>query len=240
MPSAPSATPYGQVAPQLRVGDALSFGWAKYKQSWPAWVLFVLVFAVVSALLFAPLAGDLVDWTRRLGDEMRDAGSTSFEVTDFRFSGGAIALAVVASLLALVARAMAWGAALREADGARVSLGQFFTARRLGAAVLAGLVIIVGDGIAGWIPLGSIAWQVFTVFTLAFVIDHGRPVFGAIGDSFRLVGKNFGAVFVLLIALVGINILGAIPVGLGLLVTLPLSVLALAYAFRRLTGGTIV
>ena len=161
-------------------------------------------------------------------------------MADVAVSGGAVALGVLAGLLGYVAQAMAWNAALREANGERPSLGAFFTGRFLWVAVLTGVVLSIVSGLIGWIPFAGLAWAIFTVFAIAFVLDHGRGVFEAIGESFRLVAANFGPVFLLLLALLGINILGAIPAGLGLLVTLPVSVLALAYAFRRLTGGTIV
>ena len=41
----------------------------------------------------------------------------------------------------------------------------------------------------------------------------------------------------LILALAAINLVGAIPCGLGLLVTMPVSVIALTYAYRVLTGG---
>jgi uncharacterized membrane protein len=46
-------------------------------------------------------------------------------------------------------------------------------------------------------------------------------------------------VFLLALALIGINILGAIPLGLGLLITVPVSAIASTYAYRVVSGGEV-
>lgn len=234
-PAAP-ASPYAPVTPQLRVGDALRFAWSKFTRNWVAWVVFFLVLFAISVLLSAPLSGQYGDWVRRLTST--PAGESP-NLT-FGFSAGAILLGLLGALVSAVLEVFAWNGALREADGARPSLGSFFSAQRVGPAILTAIIVSVGAAIASFIPLGGIAWAIFTVFTLPFVLDQNRPPFGAIGESFRTVGKNFGSVFLLLLTLVGINIVGAIALVVGLLVTVPLSLLAMAYAFRRLAGGTIV
>ncbi|WP_148220731.1 hypothetical protein [Xylanimonas cellulosilytica] len=235
MPTAPPATPYGVAPPTLTIGDALSFAWAKFRQNWASWVAFALIFVAATVLLVLPATLQAVD----AADRAVDRGEV-FTMDDFRFTAAATGLMVLGGLLSYVAQAMAWHAALREADGARPSLAQFVAARRLGVAVLTGIVIAVASGIVAFIPFGSIAWQIFTVFAIAFVVDRSLSPFAAIAESFRTVGRNFGSVFVLLLTLLGINLLGFLALGVGLLVTLPLSVLALTYAFRRITGGTIV
>ena len=51
------------------------------------------------------------------------------------------------------------------------------------------------------------------------------------------ISSQAGTLFLLALALIGINILGAIPLGLGLLVTVPLSIIASTYAYRVVSGG---
>lgn len=241
MPSAPPATPYGMAPPLLQVGDALAFGWAKFRANAGSWLLFALVFIAATVALLAPLIGAIVTWANDAVDVADRTGTYSLDVGDVALGGGALLLAVVSGLLWLVAQVLAWNGALREADGERPSLGAFFRCPRVWMGVLAALLLNIGSSVANIVPVvGQIAWAILTAFVMAYVIDHGRPVFEAIGDSFRLVSRSFGQVLLLMLALLGINILGAIPAGLGLLVTLPVSVLAMAYAFRRLTGGTIV
>jgi uncharacterized membrane protein len=44
---------------------------------------------------------------------------------------------------------------------------------------------------------------------------------------------------VLALALFGLNIVGAIPIGLGLLVTIPVTMIAGTYAYRVTVGGRV-
>jgi uncharacterized membrane protein len=239
MPSAPPATPYesaGYGAP-LRVGDALRFAWAKWKANWGTWLLFALLLAVINVLFNANRANQT---SQQIQDAFEGNAAVATGVTF-----GATVLSLVGVIVSAAVQALGVHAALREADGARPSFGQFFRAPRVGSAVLTSIIVDVAIFLAALVTifllgLGGLVVFVFTVFAVPFVIDRARPVFGAIGESFTLVGRNFGPVVLLLLALLGINILGAIPFGLGLLITVPLSVLAIAYAFRRLTGGTII
>lgn len=240
VPPAPPAGPYGDVVPQLRVGDALRFAWAKFTGNAVAWVVFALVVAVVYGLLIGSLAGEYADWFGHLMDLASAGTLDAADMPQPGFSAGAIVLALVGAVIVWIAQVMAWNAALTEADGVRPPLGGFLRVRRMGTGLLAVVVVSVIGGLAGFIPLGPLVWGILVVFAVPFAVDHGRSAFGAIGGSFQVVGRNFGPVFLLLLTLVGINILGALVVLVGLLVTVPLSVLALAYAFRRLTGGTIV
>ncbi|WP_425956638.1 hypothetical protein [Xylanimonas sp. McL0601] len=240
MPTAPPpATPYGAAGygPQLRVGDALRFAWAKFTQNWLPWVLFALLLGVVSIVF----SGNRFNDTWRGLQDAVDGRPMARIGAGFGFT----VLALIGYLISAALQALAVHAALSEADGARPSFGAFFRARNLWPAIGTAVLVSIGASIAAivtffLIGLGGLAFIIFTVFAVPLVLDHGRPAFTAIGDSFRLVGKNFGPVFLLLLALLGINILGLIPIGLGLLITVPLSILAVAYAFRRITGGTII
>ncbi|QAY63060.1 hypothetical protein ET495_07170 [Xylanimonas allomyrinae] len=166
-----------------------------------------------------------------------DAAQASLSIG---FAPGLVFLSFLGTLVGYMLQVFAWNGALREADGVRPSLGSFFRAPHLGAALLTAVVLGIAATVVSYVPFGGLAWPLFTVFALLVTIDHGATAFGAIGTSFRLVGKNFGSVFLLLLTLVGINIVGALALVVGLLVTIPLSTLAVAYAFRRITGGTIV
>jgi len=237
MPTAPRpADPYGAsaFAAHLRVGDAFRFAWAKFKNNWLSWVLFTVLMGAVYAAFNADQWGQTNQRIQNLldGNTLAQTGVTF----------GATLLSLIGLLLTAALGALATHAALTEADGARPTFASFFKAPRLGTAVLTSIIVSVLTGIAAVFTfgLGGIALAIFTVFAVPYVIDRGTPVFGSIGDSFGLVGRNFGSVLLLLLALVGINLLGVLALGLGLLVTIPLSLLAIAYAFRRLTGGTIV
>ncbi|MGB3138986.1 MAG: hypothetical protein WBB18_19410, partial [Nodosilinea sp.] len=54
--------------------------------------------------------------------------------------------------------------------------------------------------------------------------------------SRRLITKKWFSFFGLLLLLFGLNILGAIPLGLGLLITIPLSVCIVTAAYEDIVG----
>jgi len=70
-----------------------------------------------------------------------------------------------------------------------------------------------------------------------YAILSGRAgIFGAIGQSFSLTGRNFGKVFLALLSFMGLVILGTIPFGLGLLVVGPVGYVFLPLLYMALTG----
>jgi uncharacterized membrane protein len=225
--------------PLLRVGDALRFGWHHFKANWGAWVVFTLLVAVVQALFVAPYLREVWAAMVQAIDAARAGNATPDAALNFGFSP-AMMLALTGGVVQTVLLGFGLVAALRTASGDRPSIVDFFRSQRLGQVALTALVLGVAAQMFGMGGVLGIAWQILTVFAVAFVYDRSQRVFQSISASFTLVGKNFGAVFLLLLAIVGINALGALALGLGLLVTAPISLLAVAFPFRRLAGGAIV
>jgi uncharacterized membrane protein len=227
--------PYGtQSSSPFRVGEALSFGWDRFKGNWVFWVLFVLLTFVVSAIFNSGSVGDIQDQINASSDPeaMQELAASA--------SGASSLLQLIGSLVVAVLQALGINAALREVSGEKASWGTLFKVNSYGMIILAALLLVaasfVGILLCG---IGLIAVGIFAVFTYHNVVDKGMNAWAAFTSSFSLVGKNFGPVFLLELALLGINIVGALLCGLGLFITVPLSVLAIAYAYRRLTGGPV-
>lgn len=229
------AVPYGtQPTSPFQVGEALGFAWNRFKANWLFWVLFVLLTFVVGAIFNSGSAGDIQEQINASSDPeaMQELAST--------MSGGSSLLGLIGSLVLGVLQALGINAALREVSGEKATWGNLFKANNFGMIILAALLLMAASFVGVLLcGIGLIAVAIFAVFTYHNVVDKGLNAWSAFTSSFSLVGKNFGAVFLLELALFGINILGAIPCGLGLFVTLPLSVLAIAFAYRRLTGGAV-
>jgi hypothetical protein len=92
-------------------------------------------------------------------------------------------------------------------------------------AVIVGFVMLVLPGLV----LGA---RLF--LAPAIVIDEGRDPISALRRSAELTEGRVIPVLVLGIFLFGLNLIGAIPFGLGLLVTIPVSFLAVVHVYRRL------
>lgn len=71
-------------------------------------------------------------------------------------------------------------------------------------------------------------------FATYTVIDRGLSIDAAIRESRRMTKGRLGVLFVLLLAIIGINLLGLLAIGVGLLVSLPVSMFAMAHAYRTL------
>ena len=63
-------------------------------------------------------------------------------------------------------------------------------------------------------------------------------VIDALKESMKITQNRFWKIFGFMLVLILINILGVIPFGLGLIVTIPLSVIAVALVYRKLEHHT--
>ena len=89
--------------------------------------------------------------------------------------------------------------------------------------IVAGLIILFILNLFGWAG--------------PYAILSGRAgIFGAIGQSFSLTGRNFGKVFVALLSYIGLAILGSLLCGVGLLVVVPMSYVFWPLLYLALTG----
>lgn len=227
--------PYGtQASGTFGVGEALGFGWNRFKANWLFWVLFVLLTFVVGTIFNA---GSFDDY-QELNEAVARGDISSSAATGMTFGNSLLQL--IGSIVTSVLSALGINAALREVSGEKATWGTLFKVNSYGMIILAALLLaaasFVGILLCG---LGLLAVAIFGVFTYHNVIDKGMNAWSAFTSSFSQVGKNFGAVFLLELAVVGLWILGAIPLLLGLLIVIPLTTIALAFAYRRITGGPV-
>ncbi|UKJ65194.1 hypothetical protein H1Q78_07650 [Cellulosimicrobium cellulans] len=221
----------GYTGPAFAVGEAISYGWRKVTSNLGPWILVALIFIAVN-----------VAWSWITGgfDQFQD----QYDFTDTNFAAvsgitfTSILLGIVGTVIGYLITAFFTRGALDEVDGRRPDVAAFFRIGNVVNVLLAALIvgILTGIGIVLCI-LPGFAVLLFSAFVYYVALDQGVDAITAIRTSFSLVAKNFGQVFLLLLALFGINILGAIPCGLGLFVTIPLSYVAVGFAYRRLTGG---
>ncbi|MFD6141684.1 hypothetical protein [Promicromonospora sp. NPDC060271] len=235
------AVPYGtQPASPFQVGEALRFAWDRFKGNWLFWVLFVLLLLVVFGIFNG---SSIAEYSDRANDAAQAQLSTGVGMgmgIGTGVSFGSTSLGLLGSLVLSVLSALGINAGLREVSGEKATWGNLFKINSYGMVILTALLLLVANFVGLLLcGLGAIALAIFAPFTYHHVVDKGLGAWTALTSSFRLVGKNFGAVFLLELALLGINILGSIPCGLGLFITLPLSIVAMAFAFRRLTGGPV-
>lgn len=199
---------------KLSVGDCIRFGWATFKKR--PWMLiggFALAFivsAVVSALLDpgenAPLT--LTTFVMGLG---------SFVIGLF-IELGLLTFAVRAhdSVETVEIRSL-WN----PAPFWRYLASQLM----VGIAVIIGLILLIVPGVI--LALGFL-------FSAYLVIDKGRGPIEAIKESWRITKGHKWQLFLLVLAVAGINVIGFLLLLVGLIVTIPVTMLAVVHAYRTL------
>lgn len=82
------------------------------------------------------------------------------------------------------------------------------------------------------------ALVVSLVFGFAFylVVDKELSALAALKESARITRGHRMQIFLLLLAMIGINIVGLVALFIGLFVTIPVTVLAMVHAYRTLSG----
>ena len=103
--------------------------------------------------------------------------------------------------------------------------------------LLAGLAtgFIVGAGFLLLI-LPGIYLMVSYMFASALVVDYGMEFWQAMETSRKIVGKHWFRLFGFMLLLILINLLGLLALGIGLLVSIPVTSCAVAVAYRGIVG----
>ncbi|GGK66656.1 hypothetical protein [Nocardia camponoti] len=215
-----------QQKPHIGVGDALGYAWEKYKANAGVWIL-----AVVIAVLIQLVIGAIFS-----------AGST-FDASDgieFNVSAWGIIGNFVSAIVGYLISAAFVRGALHELDGHKPAIGDFFKISNVVAVIVAGLIIGIASTIGFFLLIIPGIIVVFlTWWTMEFVVDKDQDAITAIKSSVSAIAGNATPLLLLALALVGINIIGAIPCFLGWLLTIPLTIIASTYAYRVTVGGVV-
>ena len=200
----------------LDAGTAIGYGWKAMTRYIGPFVLIALVVVLVQVAL--SVAGYYIDnyWLRMTWN---------------------ILVWVVGLILAMgLIRA-----ALAVLDGGRPDVGMLFHTEGLlpylVASILVGLA--VGVGLILCIIPGLILGFLFAFYGYAIVDRKTGDAIEAMKISWNLTSKNIGPLILLFILAFLINLVGALLCGVGLLFTYPITAVAIAYAWRTLTGGRI-
>jgi uncharacterized membrane protein len=209
------------------VGDALGYGWARFRDNPTAYALGVLVLAAglaAAATAGAMLQTAMVDVTSGLGVSL-------------------LAGAAAVGLLVLAAHVLGAGF-LRGALG--VTEGRPFVVREVlgtegaGRLVATGLVVTAGTFLGSLLCyLPGVAVAFLTQWSLYFVIDRGLGPGAAIRASVDLVTSRLTESLVWFVVGGLVVAAGAAACGVGLLVALPVVLLGGAFTYRVLTGQSV-
>lgn len=102
----------------------------------------------------------------------------------------------------------------------------------LGASILQSVIILIG--LVLLIVPGIIA-ALLLFFTQLALVDKNLSPVEALRESYRLARPHLGKLFLLMLALIVLNLVGLLAVVVGLFVTLPVSLFTVAYVYRTLS-----
>jgi hypothetical protein len=203
-------------------GAAIGYGWRKFTQHWGEIVIALIVgfvalvlLSIVGILLRAGIGTDGV-FPTLLG------GGLSQLLT---FLGQSVlALFIIRATLMIVRGQPLDASRIMSAE----NLGNYIIgAIIVGVLTFVGIILCVIPGILVWF---------FTLFWGYFVVDKDMAPMDAITASYNLVKDNAGAVVVFALLSILVMIAGAIVCGVGLIVAIPVVIIASGYMYMRLQG----
>jgi uncharacterized membrane protein len=125
---------------------------------------------------------------------------------------------------------------LRFVDGDKGELADLFSTfplilKFLVASVAVGVVVMVGFCL---FVIPGIYWSIRLYMFPWVLVDKDVGPFEAMRQSWEMTRGSCWNFFLLALLLGAVNILGMIALVIGLLITVPLSIVAIGYAYRRL------
>jgi hypothetical protein len=197
-------------------GQAISFGWRKTKEHFWFFVGIAAIIIGVSGI-FSIISQDLQD---------SGQGALSALVSIISYIIQTI-FGIGATAISLKAYA---GEPMRFKD--LISHTDVFW-KYLGSSLLYAIIVAVGFVL---LIVPGFIFMIANLFYPYLVYEKKMRPLEALRESRRITKGSRNKLFVFWLATLGINILGALVVGVGLLFTVPLTLLAYAHAYKQLAG----
>lgn len=204
------------MAGRVRIRDSLAFGWRTFRRN----TLFFIVLLVVLGIPLAIL-GALVGKIPPAG---ADPSRLFLELALWSLRGLAAMVIIVVSLSFLDRGAFD----MERLKGMKPLVIPYIVGTfLLFSLVSVGLALLVVPGV-----YVAIRFQ----FTPYLIVDRGMGPIEAFKAAWSMTRGLGLELFLFLLSIVGLNILGAVPLGLGLLITVPVVFLAHAMVYRDLAS----
>jgi uncharacterized membrane protein len=202
---------------RFSIGEAVQFGWETWKSNALFWIGVVLVILVIDAVIQVP--------------------STRAD----RQPALALVVSLIGILVHTVLQIGLTKMSLRFVDGGRGEFSDLYSGyplffNYLITSILLGLMVFIGFILL--IVPGIILAVIFGFSTFA-VVDRGMGPIEALQRSAAITSGVRMEIFLFGLVALGLNILGAILCGIGLLATYPTTMLAAAYIYRQLDRQTV-
>lgn len=220
-PPPPYQPPVGGTTP-FSAGDAIGYGWKKFKENAGPIILATIVLIVASIVLSA------------IGSAITGDGMNSSAMS---FSLGGSIFQILSSLVSLIVGAAIIRGALDVTEGKKFNLGAAFGNLNYGNVIITSLIISVLE-VIGFILfiIPGLLVAFFTIFAMYFVVDKDQSPIDAIKSGFQLVKDHIGETLLLILLSIAVMFVGVLALCVGIFVALPVVVLAWAFAFKKFLG----
>lgn len=191
----------------VKISDYIRQGWELFKQNALGFVLFTLIYAIIASL-------------GRANERLASLGA----IVNLVVSGPLTAGYYIVALKLLRERTTTFSDFFRGFN----NFLPFFLAYIVTSILIGiGMILLIIPGI-----YLAIAYM----FAVPFIVARKLDFWEAMESSRKLISKNWFSFFAFGLALLAINIVGALFLGVGLLVTIPLSFCAIAAAYVDIVG----
>ena len=232
--------PGASAAPRIDVGEAISWGFDRFKANAAAFVGLAAVVTVIQLLQQVgtrPLQNIVVDCTSPETPGQVNACTAALGLSAIV----TIVLALLFSLLAFIAQIGVQRAAIRSTQGIAPTFSEMFTTQYLGRYILFVIVfaIFFVVGLALCILPGLVVLFLLQLGPY-YILDKGLGVADAMKASVSAVTRNVGPAIVMTLINALVAILGGLFFGILTLVTLPFATLFTAHMYRQFNREPIV
>ncbi|MBP9716356.1 MAG: hypothetical protein KBD51_00235 [Candidatus Levybacteria bacterium] len=127
---------------------------------------------------------------------------------------------------------------LKLIDGHKAEISELwaypqYLLRMIGASIVYGLIVMVGFIL---LVIPGIYLALRLQFYSYYIVDKNAGALDSLRMSWKATDKNVINIFLFMLLIIGINILGALALLVGLLITIPVSIIAVTLLYRKLSA----
>lgn len=229
-PPPPTPPSYTQ---EFSPAEAIAWGWRKFTENTGPVILAMLVLLGVTLVL-----GFV---SSMLGGGFSAGGPTPGEFQIESTGPGQFVAQLIQSAVSIMLGGVAAKAALEVTEGKPFdffgAFGKVNIVQLLIAGVLVGIATLIGFVL---LIIPGLIIMFLTYLTTYAIVDGDRSAIDGIKHSVKLISDNVGSALLLALLNILVVIAGAIALCVGLIVAIPVTMFATAYAYRSFNGQPVV
>jgi Predicted integral membrane protein len=219
----------------LVIGDIISSAWEGIKKN--LWIFVGVTFAFYLVILsIFSFAGGMSAITALTANNI---GSNPGAIFGLMFGGSMLLTMLLILIVSYIFYIGYYSMALIVADGGKPTLSVFtFSGSKIVNMIVAGLIVGIVVYIGTLLCIIPGLYLAARLFLFGFfIIDEDCNFIDAMKKSWEATKGEVLNIVLIILVLYLINILGAICCGVGMFVTTPMTVIALAILYRKLTNN---